>query len=221
MQFLSYLITYFQPFIVSSQQQETSTTNISGQSPSHTDAICMGDFSDKCATSKVSKTTSPVQPKPTNKSSNRRNIFKHMPLGKAFLNRTADGNDKMKTVDTVTTNDKEALTIQKISSRSLDSAKHQSVRNEIKIQNEVESGSLRNNEILRAEVPEEVREVDAYCLIDKLRIKRKTFVRSSTIHTATASDEHSKSISGSKIMLGKAISMHTPFSVFNISDRDK
>uniref|UniRef100_A0A158Q8C1 WD_REPEATS_REGION domain-containing protein n=1 Tax=Elaeophora elaphi TaxID=1147741 RepID=A0A158Q8C1_9BILA len=197
------------PFIVPSQQQETFTSGVSVQLPLQTDAMSPGDISAKCASPKVAKAISPIQLRPSNKSS-RRNLFKHMTLGKTFLSRTTDGNDRIKTMETATKEDKEALTCERSSCHDLDHRKRSTVRNE------VESASIRYSEVLAPD-SEEVREVNANCLIDKLRVKRKTFVRSLTIHTAAASDEPSKSISGSKVMLGKAISMHIPFSAFRFN----
>ncbi|KAL3997357.1 LLGL2 family protein [Acanthocheilonema viteae] len=183
------------PFIVPSRKQETSTTNTSVQLPLQTDVTYPEDISVKCVTPKLVKNTSAVQLRPSNKSSNRRKLLKHMTL---LLNRTADGNDKIKTVESITTDDKdkEVLTYEHSSSHNLDHKKRPPVGSEVKIRNEIESGSIRNDEIVRAD--------DSF-LIDKLRVKRKTFIRSLTIHTTTAatSDEQSKSISRSKVMLGK------------------
>lgn len=200
MPFLSRLITYFQPFVISSQQQETSTTNVSLEM----DTIYSGDISAKCATPKGAKTTSPIQLRPSNKLSHRRKLFKHMTLGKTFLSRTADGNEKMKTMETITTENKETFTCKHTSPHNLDHKKRF----------QLESTSVRSNEILRAEDSEGVREVDVNCLIDKLRVRRKTFIRSSTIHTSTASDEQFKSMSGSKITLGKKSACIPYFSLF-------
>ncbi|VIO95811.1 Tomosyn (vertebrate synaptic protein) homolog protein 1-like [Brugia malayi] len=185
----------YDPFVISSQQQETSTTNVSLEM----DTIYSGDISAKCATPKGAKTTSPIQLRPSNKLSHRRKLFKHMTLGKTFLSRTADGNEKMKTMETITTENKETFTCKHTSPHNLDHKKRF----------QLESTSVRSNEILRAEDSEGVREVDVNCLIDKLRVRRKTFIRSSTIHTSTASDEQFKSMSGSKITLDSTITKRT------------
>lgn len=165
------------------------------------------DTSVKCTTSKLSKTTSPIQRRRSSKSSNHRKLIKHM-TEKAFFNRTTDGDDKLKIVDEVTTS---GPTCEHSSLHNLDLRNHPPVQNEVKIRNEVESGSIRNTENV-----EGVQEVDASYLIEKLRVKRKTLVRALTIHAA-ASDEQCKSISGSKIVLGKAISMCISFSFFFVS----
>uniref|UniRef100_A0A1I8EI81 LLGL domain-containing protein n=1 Tax=Wuchereria bancrofti TaxID=6293 RepID=A0A1I8EI81_WUCBA len=138
----------YDPFVVSSQQQETSTTNVSVLL--EMDTIYSGDISAKCATPKVAKTTSPIQLRLSNKLSHRRKLFKHMTLGKTFLTRTADGNEKIKTMETIiTAEDKETFICKHTSPHNLD---HKKLF-------QLESTSVRSNEILRAEDSEGVREL--------------------------------------------------------------
>uniref|UniRef100_A0A1I7V5R1 WD_REPEATS_REGION domain-containing protein n=1 Tax=Loa loa TaxID=7209 RepID=A0A1I7V5R1_LOALO len=181
------------PSVIPSQQEETSTANIFATL--QTDAIYVGNVSAKCATPKVAKTTSAMQLRRSNKSSSRRKLFERVTLGKTFLTRTADGNDKIKTVGATTTEDKGTLTCEHSSSHNLDHEKRPVV--EAKVRNEMESASRQSSEILKAENSGKVQED----FIGKLRVRRKTFVRSSTIHTAAASDEQFKSISASKVTL--------------------
>lgn len=205
--FLSHLITYFQLFIISSQQQETFTTGESVQLPLQTDAVYSRDASAKCGTQKIARSTSTIQSRPSNKFSSRRKLFKHMMLSKTILART-DGSDKIKTMEAVATKDKQALACEHSSSHNLDHEKHLQV--EAKVRNEMESASIQSNEILG----EEDSERNTNCLIDKLRVQRNILVRSLTTPSSTASDEQSKSMSGSKVTLGKAISMLSHFPPF-------
>ncbi|VDK87992.1 unnamed protein product, partial [Litomosoides sigmodontis] len=183
--------SHYDPSIVPLEQEETSATTVSAQLPSQTDGMFSGDTPVKCAPSKLSRSTSPTQLRRFSKSSNHRKLIKHM-TEKAFFNRTTDGDDKQKIVDDVMAS---RPTWEHSSLHNLDLRKHPPVQNEVKIRNEVESGSIRNAENL-----EGVQEVDSNCLIEKLRVKRKTFVRALTVHTA-AFDEQCQSISGSKVVL--------------------
>ncbi|VDO46376.1 unnamed protein product [Onchocerca flexuosa] len=184
------------PFIIPSQQKETSTTY--GQLPLQTDAIYPEDVSSKCATPKIAKTLSPIQLKRSNKLSNHRNLFKHMTLSKTFLSRATDGSDKMKIMEAVTTEDKEMLKREHSSPISFDRGKHSPM--EAKARDE--SASIRSGEILEGENSKIVQEVGVNCFADKRRVKKKTLVRSLTVYVA-ASDEQSTSTPESKITLGK------------------
>lgn len=214
--FLLCFITYFQPSIVPSQQKGTSTTSV--QLPLQTDAIYPGDVSSKCATPKIAKSLPPMQLRRSNKLSNHRNLFKHMTLSKTFLSRTADGSDKIK-MDAVTTEDKEMLKREHSSPHYFDRGKHFPM--EAKTRDG--SASIRSGEILEGEDSKEVQEVDVNRFVDKRRVRKKTLVRSLTVHVLAASNEQSKSISGSKIALGKVFSVHMPFSSFrsNASDAEQ
>lgn len=192
------LIIFFQPFIVSLQQRHSSTTNVFVPfERGNTDPL---DVSAKFATPKIArtKTTAPkkvtkamsMQLKSSNKPSACRMLFKRVTL--TLL--TGADVDK----DTLMSDHSTSNSFVHLQRRLVDS----------KVWNEIEISSKDDKKILRTNDSDEVEEDYVNYLINKLRVKRKSLQSSSTYTGVGAvCDGQCKSVSKSKVMLGKAISM--------------
>uniref|UniRef100_A0A915PQS7 Lethal giant larvae homologue 2 domain-containing protein n=1 Tax=Setaria digitata TaxID=48799 RepID=A0A915PQS7_9BILA len=187
------------PSVVPLPLQKIFTTSIPVQLPLQMDSIHLEDISGICSTPEVDETASSSQSGYSHKWSSRRKLFKNMALGKGFLTRTIDMNDRTKARKTLTSEDKETLASQHSWPRDLDCGKHLTMKT--KTEDEIENVSTTNSEISKSGETESVRRADINCLINKLRIRKKTLVRSLTLNVATACEEQSEAMLGSKLTL--------------------
>ncbi|MCP9264101.1 STB5L [Dirofilaria immitis] len=155
----------------------------SNSSQYDTNAMYPGNVSPTCTIPEVVKSISPILLRPSNKLSSRQKIFKHVSLRKAFLTHTIDGSDKMKMMEAIATENRKTLKYGHFSLHIFGRGKYPPMEAKIRDGNaSVESNKIRGK-------------------IRKKFKRRKTLVRSLTVHVAAAYDEQSKSTL-SKIMLG-------------------
>ncbi|KAM3721726.1 1-deoxy-D-xylulose 5-phosphate reductoisomerase [Dirofilaria immitis] len=173
-----------------------------------------GNVSPTCTIPEVVKSISPILLRPSNKLSSRQKIFKHVSLRKAFLTHTIDGSDKMKMMEAIATENRKTLKYGHFSLHIFGRGKYPPMEAKIRDGN----ASVESNKI-RGEDSQEVQEVNVNCSVDKFRNRRKTLVRSLTVHVAAAYDEQSKSTL-SKIMLGKGACIYHSFFVFRFYDSE-